>query len=37
MEAFCAIDPFSVHDIAEYEITEVAFTTTVPGAEILKG
>ncbi len=37
MEAFCATDPFSIHDVAEYEITEVAFATTVPGAEILKG
>jgi uncharacterized protein YciI len=36
IEAFCAADPFSVHGIARYDITEVAFTSTVPGAEILK-
>ncbi len=36
MEALCASDPFVVHGIAIYDVTEVAFTTVVPGAEILK-
>ncbi|MDB5524348.1 MAG: hypothetical protein JWM58_2111 [Rhizobium sp.] len=36
MDAFCATDPFVVHGIAQYDITEVAFTTVAPGAEILK-
>lgn len=36
LEAFCATDPFVLHGVAEYEITEVAFTTAIPGAEILK-
>jgi uncharacterized protein YciI len=36
MEAFCATDPFAMYGIVEYEITEVAFTTVAPGAEILK-
>jgi len=36
MEAFCAADPFVLHGVAEYDITEVAFTTVAPGAEILK-
>ena len=36
MEAFCAADPFVLHGIAEYDITEVAFTTVTPGAEMLK-
>jgi uncharacterized protein YciI len=36
MEHFCAADPFVVHGVADYEISEVAFTTTAPGAEILK-
>jgi uncharacterized protein YciI len=37
MEAFCATDPFAVHGVATYDITEAAFTTVVSGAEILKG
>lgn len=37
MEAFCATDPFVAHGVATYDITEAAFTTAVPGAEILKG
>ena len=37
IEAFCATDPFTIHGIAKYEVTEVAFTTAVSGAEILKG
>jgi len=36
LEAMCAADPFTVHGIAEYEITETAFTTTAPGFENLK-
>lgn len=36
MEAFCATDPFTVHAVARYDITEVAFTTVTSGAEILK-
>ena len=36
MERFCAADPFVVHGIADCEISEVAFTTVAPGAEILK-
>lgn len=36
LEALCAADPFSVHGIAEYDITEVAFTTAAAGYENLK-
>ena len=36
LETMCAADPFTVHGIAEYEITEAAFTTTAPGFENLK-
>ena len=36
LEAMCAADPFAVHGIAEYEITETAFTTVAPGFENLK-
>ena len=36
LEALCATDPFTVHGIATYEITELAFTTTAPGYENLK-
>jgi uncharacterized protein YciI len=36
IEEMCAADPFVVHGIAEYEITEVAFTTVAQGIEILK-
>jgi uncharacterized protein YciI len=36
MEAFCAIDPFVTSGIAIYDITEAAFTTVAPGADILK-
>ena len=36
LEALCAADPFTVHGIAEYEITEMAITTTAPGFENLK-
>ncbi|MBD9448025.1 MULTISPECIES: YciI family protein [unclassified Rhizobium] len=37
IEAYVAKDPFTVHGIAEYEITEVAITTTIEGLDILKG
>ena len=36
LETMCAADPFTVHGIAEYEITEAAFMTTAPGFENLK-
>jgi uncharacterized protein YciI len=36
LEAMCAADPFTVHGIAGYEITETAFTTVAPGFENLK-
>jgi uncharacterized protein YciI len=36
IEDLCAADPFVVHKIAEYEITEVALTTVAPGFETLK-
>lgn len=36
LEAMCAADPFAVHGIAEYEITDVVFTTITPGFENLK-
>ncbi len=36
IEAFVAADPFTVHGVADYEITEVALTTTSPGLEALK-
>lgn len=36
IEAYVAADPFTIHGIAEYEITELAVTTAVEGLEILK-
>jgi uncharacterized protein YciI len=36
IEAYVAADPFTIHGIAEYEITEVAVTTVVDGLDILK-
>ncbi|MBB4217284.1 uncharacterized protein YciI [Rhizobium sp. BK212] len=36
IEAYVAADPFTIHGIAEYEITELAVTTVVEGLEILK-
>jgi uncharacterized protein YciI len=36
LEAMCASDPFTIHSIAEYQITEVAFTTVAAGFENLK-
>jgi uncharacterized protein YciI len=37
IEAYVAADPFTVHGIAEYEITEVAVTTVAEGLDVLKG
>jgi len=36
IDAYVAQDPFTVNGIAEYEITEVAITTTAAGLDILK-
>ena len=36
IEAYVAADPFTLHGVAEYDITELAVTTTVAGLEILK-
>lgn len=36
IEAYVAADPFMVHGVAEYEITEVAVTTVAEGLDILK-
>lgn len=36
IEAYVAADPFTIHEVAEYEITELAVTTTAEGLEILK-
>jgi uncharacterized protein YciI len=36
IEAYVAADPFTVHGIAQYEITEIAVTTVVDGLDILK-
>lgn len=36
IEAFVAADPFAVHGIADYEITEMALTTVIEGLEKLK-
>jgi uncharacterized protein YciI len=37
IEAYVAVDPFTVHGIAEYEIAEIALTKVVEGLEALKG
>ena len=37
IEAYAAADPFTLHGIASYEITEIALTKTVDGLELLKG
>jgi uncharacterized protein YciI len=37
IEAFVAADPFAIHEIAAYDISEVAVTKTAPGLEALKG
>lgn len=36
IEAFVAADPFTVHGIADYDITEVTLTTVIEGLEKLK-
>ncbi len=36
IEAYCAADPFSIHRIAEYRITEMAVTRTAAGLDGLK-
>lgn len=36
IEALCASDPFSIHEIADYEIQEVNLTTVTAGLEALK-
>ena len=35
IEAIVAADPFTLHGVAKYEITEVAVTRTAPGLEEL--
>ncbi|GJD32456.1 hypothetical protein PMNALOAF_3729 [Methylobacterium adhaesivum] len=37
VEAYVATDPFHVHGIAEFEITEIDVTTAIEGLDILKG
>ena len=34
--AFCAKDPFIVHDVASVDVTEVSFSMAADGLEILK-
>lgn len=36
LEAFVATDPFVLADVADYEITQVQLSQTVPGLERLK-
>jgi uncharacterized protein YciI len=36
IEACCAADPFSIHEIADYDIMEVKFTTVADGFEGLR-
>jgi uncharacterized protein YciI len=36
IDAYVAADPFTIHGVCEYEITEVAITTANDGLEILK-
>lgn len=36
IEAYCAADPFTIHGIADYRITEMAVTRTAEGLEALK-
>ena len=33
IDAIVAADPFTIHGVADYEITEVAVTRTAPGLE----
>ena len=37
IDAFVAGDPFAVHDVADYEITEVSLTRTADGLDGLRG
>ncbi|NKN35510.1 GTP cyclohydrolase [Agrobacterium sp. a22-2] len=36
IEAYAAEDPFTVHGVADYEVTEVALSTVIEGLEALK-
>lgn len=36
IEAYVAADPFTIHGVAEYDITEVALTTVTEGLVALK-
>jgi uncharacterized protein YciI len=36
IEAYVAVDPFTIHGVAEYEVTELALTTVTPGLESLQ-
>ncbi|MBB4480292.1 YciI family protein [Rhizobium etli] len=36
IEAYVAADPFIIHGVAAYDVTELAVTTTAKGLEILK-
>ncbi|MBB5572955.1 MULTISPECIES: YciI family protein [Rhizobium] len=36
LEAYVAADPFTIHGVAAYEVTEIALTTVVEGLEALK-
>ena len=37
IDDFVARDPFAVHDVADYEITEVSLTRTADGLDGLRG
>lgn len=37
IDDFVARDPFAVHDVADYEITEVSLTRTADGLDDLRG
>ncbi|MFT4184586.1 MAG: YciI family protein [Rhizobium sp.] len=36
LEAYAAADPFTIHGVAAYEVTEIALTTVTEGFESLK-
>ena len=36
IEAFVTEDPFTIHGIADYDVTEVALTTVIDGLDSLK-
>ncbi|MFP5077248.1 YciI family protein [Rhizobium sp. YIM 134829] len=36
LDALLATDPFALHGVADYEVTEVAFGTTADGLELLQ-